>query len=82
MSTPKSSRNKLTDEISLAREAEDITPGTDSIRECIFSEEIRAESETGNEEIEKSAVKEIKNAASSKKRLKSRGCKRLRCHVL
>ena len=77
ISTPKSSRNKLTEEISLSREAEDITPGTDSIRESIFSEEIRPEGETGNKEIEKSDVNEIENAASSTKGLKSKGCKRL-----
>ena len=64
-STPKSSRNKLTEESSLAREAEDITPGTDSIGESVFSEEIITEGETGNEEIDKSDVNEIENAASS-----------------
>ena len=59
------------------RETKDITPGTDSIRECIFSEEIRAEGETANEDIETSDVNEIENAASSTKGLKSRGFKRL-----
>ena len=69
-STPKSSKNKLTEESSLAREAEDITPGTDSIRESVFSEEIITEGETGNEEIDRSDVNEIENAASSTEGLK------------